>query len=153
MPAESLSGHSFEASVNLIDIRLQSHQVAALITSAIVLESTLATHHHPCRSCIPPLPRLHAYILRFRVCPPTTTLQLLETGRIALFHVRLFNPNAANSQCRLLAAAHASNNSLPQMAMRTTRKKDTVACKRTNSERYNTCYKAWRLDEKLQSCV
>jgi len=33
MPAESLSGRSFEASVNLIDIRLQSHQVAALISS------------------------------------------------------------------------------------------------------------------------
>ena len=29
-------------------------------------------------------PRFHANILRFRVFPPTTTLELLETGRIAL---------------------------------------------------------------------
>jgi len=45
-----------------------------------------------------------ANILRFRNFPPTTTLELLDTGRRALFPVRLFNLDAANSQCHLLAA-------------------------------------------------
>ena len=56
--------------------------------------------------------------------------------------MRFFNQDAPNSQCRLATAAHASNNSLPQTALSTTRKKDTVARKRSNSEQYNTCYKA-----------